>query len=104
MNFVTESEEPRKIKAFGHFSQGFKSHLPHETKRLRSEILSLFRFRTEAVLESKIQGLRFAPVGAKQTSTGRLAPHLPLRIMPYLSHYLLFSCVQTECSIRSKIV
>ena len=37
-----------------------------------------FLFRTHSVLEPAVQGLRFAPVGAEQTSSGRLAPHLPL--------------------------
>ena len=31
----------------------------------------------EASLEPKVQGLRFAPVGAKPRSTGPRAPHLP---------------------------
>ena len=38
--------------------------------------LGLF-FCSRACLVPKVQGLRSAPVGAKQTSTGRLAPHLP---------------------------
>ena len=38
--------------------------------------LGLF-FCIGASLEPKVQSLRSAPVGAKQTSTGRLAPHLP---------------------------
>ena len=39
--------------------------------------LRVFFFRTEASPESKVQGLRFAPVGAKPRSTGPRAPHLP---------------------------
>ena len=44
-------------------------------KRLRKIPRSLFY--SEASLVPKVQGLRYATVGAKQTSTGRLAPHLP---------------------------
>ena len=43
--------------------------------------LRIFFFRTEASLEPKFQGLRFAPVGAKPRSTGPRAPHL--------SHFLI---------------
>ena len=38
--------------------------------------LGLF-FCSRACLVPRVQGLRSAPVRAKQTSTGRLAPHLP---------------------------
>ncbi len=58
---------------------GFKSHLPHyEKERLKREIVWVFSFsEAGASLEPRVQGLRSASVGTKQTSTGRLAPHLP---------------------------
>ena len=53
--------------------------------------LRLFFFRTEASLEPKVQGLRFAPVGAKPRSTGPRAPHLPQEIrVPQLSGYSMY--------------
>ena len=36
----------------------------------------LFCFWSRACLEPRVQGLRSAPVGAEQMSTGHLAPHL----------------------------
>ena len=62
------------------FACGFKSHLPHcEKERLKRKIVWVFSFsEAGASLEPRVQGLRSASVGAKQTSTGRLAPHLPL--------------------------
>ena len=47
-------------------------------ERLKREIVWVFSFsEAGASLEPSVQGLRSASVGAKQTSTGRLAPHLP---------------------------
>ena len=40
------------------------------------EMSTPFCVRSRASLEPRVQGLRSASVGAKQTSTGRLAPHL----------------------------
>ena len=45
-----------------------------------------FCVRSRASLEPRVQGLRSAPVGAKQTSTGRLAPHLLQRRRFVLQH------------------
>ena len=41
---------------------------------------TFFVLGAEASLEPEVQDLRFAPVGAEQTSPGCLAPHLPLAI------------------------
>ena len=48
-------------------------------ERLKREIVWVFSFsEAGASLDPRVQGLRSASAGAKQTSTGRLAPHLPL--------------------------
>ena len=73
---------------------GFKSHLPHHLNQKSHPLDGAFWFRSEGHLNPWIQVLRFAlrstsvgsnptstgrcePVGAKRTSPGRSAPHLP---------------------------
>ncbi len=55
---------------------GFKSHLLHGNIKRVDLMVYSFYIRSRADLEPRVQGLRSASVGAKQTSPGRLAPHL----------------------------
>ena len=80
---------------------GFKSHLLHSNTK-RVDILStLFCIRSRAFFEPMVQSLRSASVGAKQTSPGRLAPHLLHNYfkavntveMLYLPYFFAFWCV-----------
>lgn len=70
---------PRKAPFYGLLRVPAFVQVPSSAvkKKASGGNLRLFFFRTEASLEPKVQGLRFAPVGAKPRSTGPRAPHLP---------------------------
>ena len=55
----------------------FKSCYPHKKRKVDGEAIDLSFFMRIETLKPELQGLRFAPVGAGQTSTGRFAPCYP---------------------------